>query len=181
MYNQFPNINLVLLAGILLTLPLAFLLNSHLQKRCLAIKNYVWGYTQGLAGILAGITGIAYVLYGMYKFPDAPPGIINYLLAASALAIVFGIFTLRRYRIPFILLSLTTLNPVLWIINSIYIWNRWKELKYTTTVALESHTAESPFTYDETVEPKPVSGKVERLKEKKKVKKVMKKRRVRLG
>jgi len=39
-----------------------------------------------------------------------------------------GYFTVRRHRWAFVLSSLLVFNPLWWIINGVYFYNRWREM-----------------------------------------------------
>ncbi len=101
---------------------------------------YTWGYFWGLAGLVSGcmfgvmgILGVvgphkrlaylAVVLHGDWRGPQNAA--ID--LVVAALFIPTHYYVIRRKKWAWVMGTVTSLNPVVWIINAIYGWRRWKE------------------------------------------------------
>jgi hypothetical protein len=100
----------------------AFLLEQRHQRLRPSLRPFGWGYFNGLGGFVSPFFVAA-------QFGQADPGLARMvLLVAAAITWPLAVLTLRRHAWGFVLLTVFSLNPVLWIINFIYIDNRWSEL-----------------------------------------------------
>jgi len=91
------------------------------------IKNpkchpYAWGYYNSLLVITIGVSGIALGIWA-----DLGDG--ANLIIWSILLIVLGTLLYMRNRWVWIVFTILNLNPASWIINGIYLKNRWQEMK----------------------------------------------------
>ena len=86
-----------------------------------------WGYYNALVGFLAPFLIAGQLRTGQFLGADQTT-LRLVLLLAVVIYFPLAILTLRRNRWGFVLLTVLSLNPILWIINTIYIKNRWAEL-----------------------------------------------------
>jgi len=109
----------------------AYILNKkHLERRQ-ECKPYAWGYFQGL------ITFPATLL--IFAGPSADLAIFIFF---AVIYYPLAILTLLRNRWGFLILTILSLNPLMWIINGIYLVNRWNALSKDFNV--EHVVAENP-------------------------------------
>jgi drug/metabolite transporter (DMT)-like permease len=121
-----PVLLTLVIATIVLFAPFvcAQLLNKRLQKKHPEFKSFFWGYFSASAMLLFQPFIVAGQLH------NADLSVLRISVALSFLiTLPFSVMTLLRNRIAFILLTIITINPVMWIINGFYIKNRWNELK----------------------------------------------------
>jgi hypothetical protein len=122
---------LLILSGLyyLCALPAVFLAywyDRRLHRTRPTTKAYGWGYFTGFQLVLAPLAVLVGSVYGSLQTDG---GLLLKLLAFSSFFSIFGIFILcRRVRWMWIIYTVLSMNPVLWLINAIYIKNRWKEL-----------------------------------------------------
>lgn len=122
--NEIPAISFVL--ALIFAWPL-----SHTLGEKWATKNpdklpFKWGYFQGLCSII-GFATSAMALKMLVD--DRNDALLQIFSLHGFITGIAGIFMLKRNRwwwIPGILFSL---NPFYWIVNGIYLSNRWKEMR----------------------------------------------------
>jgi hypothetical protein len=104
----------------------AFRVDRERRSRNPGTRPFRWGYVQGVTMLISGLLGTLGnwgILTGAYK---ASPS------AATGAAICFwtaisGALLLRRRRWSWVLGTILSLQPWLWLINSIYLARRWDE------------------------------------------------------
>ena len=96
-------------------------------------KGYVWGYFQGITIITLNILGLIAAFFISQTLPEFEQkyNIDFAFLYPNAFGIIISLFFLitaygvcQRLRIPFIILTIFTLNPVIWVVNYFYIKRR---------------------------------------------------------
>ena len=112
---------------VIVSTPMAWRSNRTLQSETPEARPFMWGYYQGYSGIIAGALWIMLSIYG------AANGNVN---ASDALmisgfggaCIALGWYTIKRNAYALVALTIISCNVVHYVINAIYIKNRWKEL-----------------------------------------------------
>lgn len=103
-------------------------LNEEFQERCPLNRPFAWGYFNGIVGTLqAMLTGSIFFVDGM----TGPMNDAGSLYSKAMLMLLIGVgyyYVLKRNRIAWIITTILTLNPVIWVINGIYIKHRWEEM-----------------------------------------------------
>ena len=100
-------------------------MNHSLENRDPNVTPYTWGYFIGLMGALSGFCfGLFYFISGLALGADQVFVGGLYLLFVGAV----HIFIVKRKRWAWILGTILQLNPILWIINGIYVSKRWQEM-----------------------------------------------------
>ena len=114
-------IYLSLFCSLLAVVP-AILLERRRKVRSPNQRPYTWGYFQGIAGLLFSLV---LIVGGLSKGldADAVAGLLYFVVLAIA-----AWLTIQRNRWAYIVFTLGSLNPFLWVINGVYISHRWKEL-----------------------------------------------------
>jgi len=113
---------------LLISVPAAFSMNDSLHKKYPEVKPYAWGYYIGCMGTLSwSAVGILQFIaasktYGSRSDTFIALGII-FLISAVA-----HFFIIKRNKWAWIVGIIMQLNPILWIINGIYLKNRWAEM-----------------------------------------------------
>ncbi len=111
---------IIILIMVLLPYLVAKKLNTKLQQKNPNYKSFVWGYFIGISNIIWGILLILVLMDT--KSLDLIVSIF------MLIPIILGYFTVKRNKTLFIALTVLSINPIIWIINWIYIKNRWDEL-----------------------------------------------------
>lgn len=133
------------------TLPfflLALWLNRALHKRQPNVMGYKWGYYQGFCCLFIGVItciGILFVMTNadaandfannrynqrIFGAPEYANNIVNQRIfgATAVYTLLCGIFLLNRNRFAWVFFTVCSLNPLIWIINGVYIKHRWQEM-----------------------------------------------------
>lgn len=114
-------------------------MNSRLQDKCNSCKPFAWGYFQAYTSILGSVMYIGYLIFTNNNFTD----VTLILIAIFSVYFVFGIFASMRHRMAFVILTILSVNPLLWLINGIYIKNRWPELAASTHSKLKAYSPDN--------------------------------------
>ena len=110
--------------------------DARLRANNPATLPFKWGYLYGLAtlcfGVFASIGLLAAGLlpsppYAPEKTPDATA--LIYLVMWALPLTICGYFVLRRKRWAWVLATVLSLNPVIWLINAVYGARRWREME----------------------------------------------------
>ena len=110
--------------SLLIVLPflLARFFNKRFTRQNPNCKQYFWGFYSACAIPIFQ----PFILAG--QLHNTEISILRFATTFSFVILIpFSIMTIRRSRIGFIMLTILTLNPIAWIINSFYIKNRWNE------------------------------------------------------
>ena len=94
----------------------ALALNRRFQRRNPGKKPYRWGYYFSIMSIIGGL-GLGLILES---------GISAMIICGAIYAVLAWFFAERHYW-AWITLTIVSFNPIVWIINSIYLWKRWLE------------------------------------------------------
>lgn len=111
-------------AVLILPIVAAFLLNRRFKQRNPDKRGFRWGYYFSIMSVVAGL------VLGFLLEPGATTVIVCGLLYA-----LLAWFFAQRRRWAWIALTIFSFNPVVWIINTIYLWRRWAEPSATTPAA----------------------------------------------
>lgn len=87
---------------------------------------YTWGYFQGCYGLIMGLGALIASPIALVV-EDAEPGAWLIWLALAALWLPAGYFVIKRRRWAWVVHTIASLNPLWWIINTIYARRRWAE------------------------------------------------------
>jgi hypothetical protein len=94
----------------------AFALNRRFQRRNPRKRPYRWGYYFSIASFVV-VVGLAILL---------DTGATAVIVSGVIYAVLAWFFA-QRHHWAWITLTIVSFNPVVWIINSIYLWKRWAE------------------------------------------------------
>ena len=101
---------------------IAYKLEQKLKKILPYTKPYKWGFFIGCTSIVNAIYLMSFMNGGNALF-------VNFtIFIYIVINIICGCLVIKRNRWAFVILTILHLNPVSWIINGIYLKNRWKEL-----------------------------------------------------
>lgn len=114
----------------LIAAPVSFALERRRRATSPGTLPYTWGFFQGVGSLLAG-SWIFLLTLG------AGGDAIAAGLVVVALYAVPGWFVIRRRRWAWVVLTIATLNPVLWIAHYVYGKNRWSEFNARSTGSIE--------------------------------------------
>lgn len=122
-------------------------MNKSLRESKPEVKPYSWGYFTGLMGALSwGLIGILQFIiasqeYGGKSETAALFGVF------CLIGIVPNIFIIKRNKWGWVIGIFLQLNPILWIINGIYLKNRWGELSGADIERLQSRLNQTSLIY----------------------------------
>lgn len=114
------------LMGVIGLIP-ALLLERRRRKSGIGERRYLWGYFQGMMGVLWSAVAAA----GTISALGSGESQLVAVTAGGVLTLTWlagGIGVLRRRRWGWVLHTVTSLNPVWWIANPLYVYRRWSEL-----------------------------------------------------
>ena len=86
-------------------------------------RPYAWGYFQGVAAVVFGTVVLCLL------FAAGGDAILGGLAFFTAYAVP-GFFVVKRRRWAWVVLTIASLNPILWIAHYFYARNRWAELRH---------------------------------------------------
>ena len=115
--------------GILLSAAAAWWMNRRRQARHPEAKPFRWGYAQGLMVIGLGTLGVL-ANFDKWWMPN-----VELALMISGFRILAGLLILRPRRWSFILGTILSFYPILWLVNPIYLAVRWKGFRAEATAA----------------------------------------------
>lgn len=118
--------------------------DKNLHRRNPAALGFKWGYFTGFRIVFLEILLVFLIaeIVRRGRSIDNSDLFTGYILIEIILVVLFtvcGIFILRRHRWAWIVYTVCTLNPFFWIINGIYIKNRWEEMKSNSRPSPESY------------------------------------------
>lgn len=131
MFNLDPQTiaTIVLLAVCLVVgVPTALVLEKRRAAANPEARTYAWGYYGGVCGLIAGSVGLLIIAAGLLAASDESANTIGTGVLLVAAYGVPGYFVIKRKRWAWIVHTLCTLNPILWLIDGIYGKNRWHEM-----------------------------------------------------
>lgn len=127
--NEGPNYTALAILFALASVPAAFMLNGWQREKHPELSSYKWGYYCGCTGTFS------YSVFAIFQFLDALGSygshskMLFLFSLAFAVASIVHVGIIKRNKWAFVLGTVLSLNPLLWVINGIYIKNRWSELK----------------------------------------------------
>lgn len=109
--------------------------DARLRAITPASLSFIWGYLYGLAGLcFGGIASIGLLAEGLLPTPPYSPArspdptALVYLVLWAIPLTISCYFVLRRKRWAWIVATMLSLNPVIWLINFVYGRRRWREM-----------------------------------------------------
>ena len=130
-----------------ISIPAAFTMNDSLHKKHPELKPYAWGYYIGWMGMLSwSAIGILQFMaasktYGSRSDTFAVLGVI-FIVAAIA-----HFFIIKRNKWAWVIGIILQFNPILWIINGIYLKNRWDEMGGLPVAGIGNKFKKLSFSY----------------------------------
>lgn len=118
----------IMIVCLVISTPTAFAMNDSLHKKYPELKPYTWGYYVGWMGMLGwSAIGILQLIAASNAY-GGRSGTLVVLGVVSLVAAIAHFFIIRRNKWAWVIGIILQLNPVLWIINGIYLKNRWTEM-----------------------------------------------------
>ena len=114
---------LVMAGGILFSTAAAWEIDRKRRAKHASARPFRWCYAQGLMLIGLGTLGML-ANWGHWWMLN-----VEFVVMISGFRIIAGFLILRPRRWSFILGTLLSYYPLLWLINSIYLAMRWKEFR----------------------------------------------------
>ena len=104
---------------------IAFEIESRRKRRGIGVRAYTWGYYNGCVGIALMPLAILW----LYVAIEGHEAGLFVVAAWPIVQTVCGYYVLRRHRGAFVVGTILSFNPILWIVNYFYIRHRWNELR----------------------------------------------------
>ncbi len=103
----------------LIAIPIAFIHDKKLHEEQLSVRPYKWGYYIGYAGLIGSVLFTFFVVL----FSTA----LALFLVLSIPQAIASYYIIRRKKWAWVLGTILTLNPILWIAHTFYGRNHWGE------------------------------------------------------
>lgn len=103
-------------------------MNERLHDKHPQLKSYIWGYFFGLVSVLAAASLITLIPFVLFFEEQSLVDLRLFQIVIVLLIAIPNFFILKRHRWAWIVATLVTCNPVFWVINGIYVKNRWIEM-----------------------------------------------------
>lgn len=129
----------IIIACLLISIPVSFSMNDSLHKNHPEVKPYAWGYYIGWMGMLnsSAFSIVQFIsaskTYGRNSDTFAVLGLILLIVAIT------HFFIIKRNKWAWVIGIAFQLNPILWIINGIYLKNRWTEMSGVPVAAVSKN------------------------------------------
>lgn len=127
--SEGPNYIALAIISALASVPAAFILNGWQRERHPELLPFKWGYYRGCTGTFGYSTFAILQLVAALDSYGSRSRMLFILTVAFALAAIVHIAIIKRNKWAFVFGTVLSLNPLVWIIDGIYIRNRWSELK----------------------------------------------------
>lgn len=111
-----------------ISIPAAFIMNASLHKKHPKLKPYAWGYFIGWTGMLSGSAFSILHFAAASETYGSRSDIFEVLGVLSLVTAIAHFFIIKRNKWAWVIGIILQVNPILWIINSIYLKNRWDEM-----------------------------------------------------
>lgn len=136
--HEGPNFLALAILFTLPCFPMALMLNKSQRERSPELLPFTWGYFFGLSGAFGfAVFAVLQLLAGMTGQGDRAEFSLFLGVALSTAALAFSL-VIKRYKWAFVIATIVSLNPILWIVNGIYIRNRWRELRGMPSIPIGS-------------------------------------------
>ena len=91
-------------------------------------RPFKWGYFCAWSGMLGYGANAAYLSVSGLLDNTGQSNFLQIIASLFLAASLINLFAIRRNRWAWIVAIVLQLNPALWIVNGIYVWNRWAEM-----------------------------------------------------
>ena len=124
---------------VIISIIIAYYMNKKFKDHYPDKMGYMWGFIQGTSPIVMSVLlSICYVIVvvssrDLTALSDEVDLVMTIAFVRAAVA--YGV--VKRHRWIFIIHTILTFNIFLWIINGVYIKNRWNEMKYEKVVKVQ--------------------------------------------
>lgn len=127
--SEGPNYIALAIIFALASVPAAFILNGWQREKHPELLPFKWGYYCGFSGAFSYSTFAILQLLAALDSYGSRSKMLFLLSVVFAIATIVHVAIIKRNKWAFVFGTILSLNLILWIINGIYIRNRWSELK----------------------------------------------------
>ena len=125
-----PFLSLSILLG-LLNIFIAYYFDFLRKEKNNQTKPYGWGYWFGCQGVSVSAVWVFWHIYAvLFGLPLS--ALAAFFFVYFAIQMICSFFILKRKRWAWVTGTTLSLNPLVWLINGIYIKNRWSELNLSS-------------------------------------------------
>ena len=121
---------LVSLFATAISIPVALFLDKRLAARLPHTRPYKWGFYLGCMNIIV-CAPLALLLFGIAGFGKTSDALLAGVVGGAWFLFhaVCGFYIIKRRRWAWVLGTVLSFNVLEWVINGIYVRNRWQEMK----------------------------------------------------
>ena len=130
---------LIAFVTLLVAIPASFVLDKSLHRTFPGVQPYKWGYFMGVGGVISSLIYGVLLLASIHNAKVGEERTTLFVLLAYALIIAVTHFLIiKRQRWAWVTGTILQFNPLLWVLNTIYIRSRWAELSSNASAATDS-------------------------------------------
>jgi hypothetical protein len=101
-------------------------MNDKFQLKNPNSKRFIWGYFMGVSSISTPI--LWFIINSLLIDSLGGESDIGFNIFITAISITLGYWALKQDKIALVLITIFSINPIIWVINFFYLKNRWNEL-----------------------------------------------------
>ena len=94
-------------------------------------KRFIWGYFTGITSISTPILFLIIDLLLMSDLGDelvVDVGLMTLSISLKVVVIFAGYWAIKKDKIALVMLTIISINPIIWVVNFFYLRKRWDEL-----------------------------------------------------
>jgi hypothetical protein len=106
-------------------------MNDKFQLKNPNSKRFIWGYFIGIGSITTSILMFSIDLLQIYNLGGEFDWNVQYIIVnifIMVIGVTIGYLVINRNKIALVVLTVLSINPIIWVINFFYLKNRWDEL-----------------------------------------------------
>jgi len=128
---------MIIIVCIIASIVIAIKVGNVFDEKYPNLQPYKWGFFQGWVGLLTGgVLTILMLINPLLLFSDLKLSedegfrifVTVFMAVYMSIMAIACLFIIKRKRWGWIVATILSLNPILWVVNGIYLKNRWKEL-----------------------------------------------------
>ncbi len=122
---------ILLIITLLAALAWASDLNKKLQDEHPESKPFFWGYYLSAGTVIGGVLYLCFSIVMIFAARRSQQEAYAFFAIFSVFQFFIGLQSIKRKRWALATLTIFSLNPLVWLINAIYLKNRWGEFSST--------------------------------------------------
>jgi len=105
-------------------------MNDKFQLKNPNSRRFIWGFFMGISSIVTSILVFIMDLLQVSSLGDGFGWDIQYIIVDIfflGMGVLIGYLVINRNKIALVVLTVISINPIIWVINFFYLKNRWNE------------------------------------------------------